>query len=351
MNPRLSAVVAIVYALGIPAAPASAPSATNARHVLEDHLSLSPAELDTLDRGRTVVKSLEPGDNREVAAAGAVRVEVPVEFFVSQVVDIVAFKQHRAVKQIGKFSDPPRPDDLEGLTIDQVDLDALRKCRIGNCDLNLSASQITRLQTGIDWSRRDARLRATETLRALLLEYVTNYRAVGNDALIVYDNDGQSVRAGDELRSLVAHSSQLFTRTPALAEALLTGSSPPLPRTEQFIYWSKEQFGLKPVISITHVIVHRPGRKRAADMVMTSKQIYASRYFAGSLAVTLGIEADRDPSCSSFYMVYANRSRPIELPPLIGRLARRIVQSQTRSGLEENLIRTKVKLEQAYQQR
>jgi hypothetical protein len=120
-----------------------------------------------------------------------------------------------------------------------------------------------------------------------------------------------------------------------------------LPGAEEFIYWSKEQFGLKPVVSITHVVIYQPRRFDVPDVVIASKQIFASRYLGGSLAITLGAR----PSAAgppSFYMAYVNRSRPRGFPPVIGGLVRRVAQGQTRNGLQEQLAIAKDRLERAY---
>ena len=149
----------------------------------------------------------------------------------------------------------------------------------------------------------------------------------------------------DELRLLAAHSSQIVAGLPEFVDSLLNGK--PLEGTDEFIYWSKEQFGLKPVVSITHVIIYSPRRADLPDVMIASKQIYASRYLAASLAITLGVAPAAGPS-SSFYMVYANRTRPRAFPPFVGGLVRRIAQGQTREGLEEQLSLAKVRLESAY---
>lgn len=79
-----------------------------AHRLLQERLGVSTSELTALDRGRVVVKSLRVDDGREIAAAGAVKVDVPAEFLLSRFSDIVTFKVSTIVRQIGKFSDPPR---------------------------------------------------------------------------------------------------------------------------------------------------------------------------------------------------------------------------------------------------
>lgn len=319
-----------------------------AHHLLQERIGVSTSELATLDRGRVVAKSLKVDDRRELAAAGAVKVAVPAEFLLSRFNDIVTFKVSTIVRQIGKFSDPPGIGDLRGLTFDSADVEALRKCRVGDCGIQLSAEQIQRVNATIDWSTSDARDRANALLREVLLEYVHAYREAGNSALIEYRDAKEPLRVSDEVRALVQHSSLLLSDVPELGDYLIGSSATPPPDAEQFIYWSKEQFGLKPVVSITHVVVYRPKRAHVADFVTASKQIYASRYLRGSLALTLGIVPAPSIDSPSFYMIYTNRTRPVAFPPVIGGIVRLMAQSQGRSGLEENLRLTRDKLEAAY---
>lgn len=181
----------------------------------------------------------------------------------------------------------------------------------------------------------------------MLFEYVRSYLAGGNSALIEHRDAKEPFNVIDTVRTLVEHSSYLVNDVPEFRDYLLGSSALP-PDAEQFIYWSKEQFGLKPVVSITHVVIYRPGRAQVADFVTASKQIYASRYLGGSLALTLGIVPAPSMESPSFYMIYSNRTRPVALPALIGGIVRRLAQSRARSGLEENLRLTKDKLEVAY---
>ena len=301
-----------------------------------------------VERGRAVAKSLHGDDDREIAAAGAVRVAVPMPFFLKSFVDIVSFKQSPLVRQIGKFSDPPRLEDLASLTFEGGDIDGLRSCRVGNCDIQLSAPQLQRIQQTVDWSRPDARAQANRVLQTLLFEYAEAYRRSGNQALIEYADEREPLGVADEVRALVDHSAEILAGVPEFVDAL-TGSARSLPASSQFLYWSKEQFGLKPVVTMTHVVIYHPRRPELPDSIIASKQIYASRYLAASLALTLAVEGPN--AAASFYMAYANRTRTRAFPPIIGGLVRRIVHDKTRDGLEEQLVLAKSRLEGSFKAR
>lgn len=175
-------------------APAAIPPETHA--LLQRQLGFSPSELTAVDRGRPAVRSLKAGDRREVATAGAIRVGVPLGLFVDRFNDIVNFKRSPLVLQVGKFSNPPLPSDLEALMLDQADMEDLRRCRVGSCRLQLSASQITRFGQEVNWSEPDARARASRLFRETLVESVTAYQTGGNSALPEYRDDADPGAGG-----------------------------------------------------------------------------------------------------------------------------------------------------------
>ena len=87
---------------------------------LRKQLAFTPAELATLESGKIIVNLPKTPETREVAAFAIMRLDIPPDFFVERVRDIVTFKKSEKVLQIGKFSAPPRLADLAGLTFDQV---------------------------------------------------------------------------------------------------------------------------------------------------------------------------------------------------------------------------------------
>jgi len=339
--------LAIAFEAASASAPAAIPPETQA--LLRRQLGFSAAELTAIDQGHPAVRSLKGGDRHEVATAGAVRIDVPLGLFVDRFNDIVSFKRSSLVLQIGKFSNPLSLRDLEGLTLDQADVDDLRRCRAGSCGLQLTADQIHRLSQEVNWSEPDARARASRLFREMLIESVTAYQTSGNSALPEYRDSADAVRAADEFRALVTHSSSLLREAPELTEYLMEYPRVTSPRVQDFMYWSKEQFGLKPVVSITHAIVYTPQPGGVADLMIASKQIYASHYLDGSLALTLAA-VDRPGSVDrpGFYMLYVNRTRTASIPPVVGGIVRRFITGRSSSGMEELLRMVKQRLEAEY---
>ena len=76
----------------------------------------------------------------------------------------------------------------------------------------------------------------------------------------------------------------------------------PLPGATDIIYWVNEEYtGLKPVISLVHGVTYadpaQPDRT-----VIALKQLYASHYYDGSLALALAIDA-ADAGAPATYLI------------------------------------------------
>ena len=138
---------------------------------------------------------------------------------------------------------------------------------------------------------------------------------------------------------------ELNELAPEFCDFLTQSPQRVFPKVEEFLYWSKESFGLKPVISVTHVSIDQlPDQTWIA-----SKQIYASHYFDASLAITLVADDSTDLSGGSIYLVYVNRSRIDLLGGIFGGLKRRLVRGRLEEGMRKNLRETATKLESACQ--
>src|SRR4051812_37305528 len=66
---------------------------------LRTQLAVTPYELGTLEKGQIIVRLPATSETREVAAFAIMRLDVPAEFFVEKVHDIVNFKKSDNVLQ------------------------------------------------------------------------------------------------------------------------------------------------------------------------------------------------------------------------------------------------------------
>ncbi len=310
---------------------------------LRERATFDENDFAALAQGQTVVKLLPVLDKREVAVCGLVSLQAPAEEFLRSFRENMTRKNNPAVLEIGSFSNPPAVDDLQTLTIEKRDVEDLKECVVGNCQLKLSASMIERFRKEVNWQAPDYPLQATQLLKLLLLDYVRDYRARGDAALIEYNDKPKEVRLVEEQRALMAASgyvNDVLTDLPKYLEGFPTSE---LRIMENAIVWSKIKFGLKPVTVINHIMIYRGEREAGPQFLIASKQIYANHYLYSSLALTAFVNipgANRES-----YLVYENRSRADGLEGAFSKIKRRIVENRAVDGLKAILEQSKMSLD------
>ncbi len=307
------------------------------QQLLQKHIQVTAEDIAGLERGEAIARVLKTTVKKEIAAVGIVRVDTSGDAFIEKFRDIAEFKKSPSVEQIGKFSNPPRLEDLKGLTLDPCCLNAIKSCETGECDMQMSGEMMDRFRRELDPSAPDYATRANELTRRILLDYVKAYLQSGNAALIEYHDQRNAVRLGDEYRSLLIQSRFLAESAPEFYKYLEEFPKASSLNVEDFIYWSKEKYGLKPVLSITHVAIYRRTIENRTEVLIASKQIYASHYFDGSLGLTAVVDGNQGQANSGSYLMYLNRSRVGALQGLFIGLKRSVIGSRVRDGLAKNL--------------
>jgi hypothetical protein len=300
----------------------------------QSRVRLTDTELSDIDKGQIVSKMLSSSNTREVAAFGMIQVAVSGDVLVDRFRDIVNFKKTEEILQIGKFSAMPVVQDLKGLTLDAEDIEAIKNCTVGRCDMRLSRGMIERLKRATD---------LPQTIRQVLFDYLQAYLATGNSALAKYEDKPAAVSLASEFQDLVSTAPYLRQYSTEFSSYLENFPRGKPQGVEEFVYWSKEKFGLKPVISMTHVFVYR--RPGTADVLIVSKQIYGSHYFDASMGITGLVAASRAGERPRSYLLYLNRSRVDALGGMLSGVITSLIQGQIQDGLRNNLRLAKQRLE------
>jgi hypothetical protein len=251
-----------------------------------------------------------------------------------------------------RFSDPPTIDDVRELTLDDQDLDDLRKCRPGDCGVKLSAAEIVEIRQVIAAAGAGWKGAAQSAFRRVIVSRAHAYMTEGHEGAAPYHDHKVPLSPGEEFEAL-SESMKLEVVAPADLGPYLR-SYPRVSGTavESFLYWSKETFGgAKPIIAITHVSLFPAtkqgnGEKFAAIPADTAtvafKQVYATHYLTASLSVTSITPAAGD---SPRYLVYARRSRSDVLGGVLGGIIRRVIERRIRSEAPAVLDRLRRRLE------
>ena len=347
---RYVTLVALLATGGALSRAAAAHAQTEELHnFLRTRAGFSEAELEAVDHGSVVVKTLHTSAESEVALLGVALFRASTEFFLGMYQDIERFES--GLGPLKKVSDPPRPEDLEALVLPDKDVAALATCRIGKCDLKLGEEGITRFQTEVDWTSPQASQQAQSLVRDLALKFLTAYRQGGNQALGIRRDNKRPTLVREQFEGLLENSDYILTYVPELHRYLLEYPRAALSGATDFLYWAINDFGLDPVVRLSHVTIYSLGEGQNSSAVIASKQLYFSRLFYTGLDLRFLVRNQNDPNDESFYLVTVSRLRSNELGGLFGGVLRKAAEEGARDGLQRYLEVSKPAIESYYRAR
>jgi hypothetical protein len=303
---------------------------------LQPTVTITADDRKRLDRGEPIAHVL-PTQDLEVAVVAIVPVHINGDRLVAWIREIDQLKRSPYVLAIHRFSNSPRLQDLDALTLDEVDLDDIRRCDSAHCGLKLSDGEIRSLQQAAAGRGPGWRSAVQERFRQLMLDRVEAYLARGR----VSPDPSHATRSwsADAFARLVMHSDFLTAHAPQFADSLR--ATRPAPDIESFLYWSKERLARKAVVSITDVNIVRGRDPRDPDALIGGKEIFATHYLNASLGLT-ALLAGRG---GAHYLVYVNRSDVDALGGLFAGLTRFVIQRRLRADSIDVLERLRRRLE------
>jgi hypothetical protein len=345
-RPSLGATLFAGLALPVLAASPSSFSSPVEPHDLLRTLGFSSSEIQSVDQGQSLAKVLDT-DRRQIAVVGAVRIHAQRERLLMRYRNVEYLKGSELVVSVGAFSNPPRAEDLKALAFEDYDLD-LRECRPGECRVRLSAEDIARFHRNVNWNSAEWRAKSAEVWRDLLAAYAASFRTRGLSALPVYANKSESLGVRDELQVLLGESTFVASLAPEFQVYLKEPAGSPSGTIEKLLYWSKEDFGVRPVMRVTQQAVHTPSvDNRAAPVLISTMQVYANHYLDAALGLTLALEPTGAAPDAGFYLIAVNRARTRSLTGFMRVMVRSAVQNRTRDAMLKILKSTKSGLEAA----
>jgi len=324
---------------------AQAPDARQEVHAYLGRQGFDAGATTRLEAGDVVAQAADgKSADREIAVVAAVKVRVPRAQVASYYGQMIAYVDGHVTLAFGRFSSPPAIGDVKTLAFDQGEADQLKTCRPGKCDIRLGGAGLDALRTSIDWNAPDYVERVNAFAQKAAVDYVTSYQARGDAALVTYNDRAQPVSLKDQWLGILSTSALLPEYSPELKTYLERFPAWSLPGGRDVFYWVKENYGLEPVLSLVHGVVYSPPSRPDRTLVV-QKQLYASHYFDGSLAVATLLDT-QDGGRPATYLVYVNRSRGDLLKGGFGGLKRSVARAQARKAAEETLGTIKRTLEQ-----
>jgi hypothetical protein len=344
MSARAASALLIVFAIASPRA-AFNQSGTSFPGRLERYMAdtakLTAVERQRLMRGEAVTKLLPADESKEVAILGAVWINAPMQRYIAAVNDIESFERGSGFKITRRISSPPRLEDFRALRVSDEDLQDLRRCRVGDCEVKVAESALKRFHSEVNWNAPNAQANAMAWIQRLALEYATSYLKGGDAELAVYRDSSRPTFVAQEFREMTDAMPELTAYMPNLRRYLLGFPKVSLPEVSSFLYWQETEFGLKPTIRLNHVVI----RETAEDAVVINKMLYASHYFWTGIEIR-ALVPDRSRG-NGFWFATVSRSRSDGLTGFTGRLIRGRVRGEAEKGILTALQSTKQLLERA----
>lgn len=307
--------------------------------LLSPAIRLSPADRRALSDGRTIAKTLASPDD-QVGVFAISPVSVPANSLIEHARAIEDLKRSRFVIAVQRFSDPPRMEDLAGLVLTQRDLDAAMACRPQNCSFKLTEAEMTLLHDSASEGDGDRPARYQRAFKKVLLSRATAYLEAGLRALPPVANR-ETPACLDRAFNDILSASPPLSDVPCAAEWLRSDPSESR-EVASALYWSYETYGAgKPVVTITHlglVPANAPGQ----PALVIGKQVFASRYMTGSLAVTAIVT---DAATRQNYLVYVNRTGVDLLGGFLGPIKRAVLESRLKGQVPEIIAKLRTRLE------
>jgi hypothetical protein len=338
-------VLGLALALGGLAAAASPRAATvlAPADLLKSVGQFTAAECAAVERGQSVSRLLDT-DPREIAVVGAVRIAGSADALVAQYRDIGRLKRTAVVLDASRFSARPQPSDLASLEFEEHSLD-LRNCQAGDCSVRLNAADVARFQREVNWRGAEWRSQSAAVWRKVLASYAAGYLAAGRQALPEYVNKADVLSVPNELTLITRQFGFLRAYSPEFYSYLQDFGPRSPAGAEHVLYWTKEDFGVRPVVRITHQVIFRTSTPLPAAFIATN-QVYADHYLDAALGLTLAIDTGAGGS-PGFYMISINRARTRSLSGFLRKFARVTVQNRSREGMRKILATAKLAIEAA----
>src|SRR5262249_35045918 len=281
---RLRITLAFVLLLTAPVTRATrADGADEPYRFFREFVGLSEDQIGAIRSGKAVAKVVESHTPDEVLVFGAVYVDATPESYLALASDVDALRKLPGYLAIQGFSDPPQLSDLESFTLDNRDIEELKNCKVGHCEVQLPTEAMEGFKQSIDWSAPDVAARVNQLARQMALQALLNYINGGNTALGTYRDKNHPAAVAETFEALITRLAALPVYLPDLNNYLRDYPKANSDKVQAGFYWEKVNFGLKPTFRIVQRLVYRAANASGPVYAVAEKQLYASHYFETAL--------------------------------------------------------------------
>ena len=156
--------------------------------------------------GKPVALNLKSRIPDEIFVFGAVYINAEPEKYVRFITDTERLSKLPEYPGIGKFSNPPQAADMKNFELDSDDIAALKKCKPGDCMLQLPSRGMELFQKSINWSAPDAARQVNDLLRKTAAQRIIDYQKGGNQILGEYNDKENPRKVAEQFKYMISYS-------------------------------------------------------------------------------------------------------------------------------------------------
>ena len=339
------AIVALLLLIAIAALPSFAQSTPGLQSFFRQDIGLSQDQIAAIRDGQPVTKALASRTPAEVFLFGAVYIHAAPESYIQFARDLDRLRKLPNYLALGAFSNPPRPSDFKGFSFDSDDIQALKNCKPGDCQIQMPASSIEELRRSINWSATDASEQVNRRLQETAVQRLLDYQREGNQALGIYNDKPNPSEVPKQFANMISYAKALPERLPDFYHYLLDYPNAKPANVEDTFYWARVKFGLKPTLRVVHVLTMRGDPAEPVAYAVAEKQLYSSHYFETALDLSFCIREGNDPKQPGFYLIMVMGSEQAGLTGPKGSIIRKVAVGRSVSNLRDALTTIKNALE------
>jgi hypothetical protein len=282
---------------------------------LQQQIGLDEGQMAAMEKGEAVAKVLDSPNKRDVTLFGIVQIDVTREAYVTRLQDFTNSLPSPTRVRVGIFHDPAIQTDVATAVVSPQDVADVKACKPGDCKIKMPATDMQQLHTSVDWSGQDGDVapQLTTYVQRRMLEYVTDYRARGDSAMLVYDDHG-GVHGSDAFADLIAQSPYVYQDFPSLRQYLTSYPHATLGGAREVFYWAVDSSsGMRRIVSVNHLVLYAPAEQGGMTVVAV-KQIYANHYFEAGFELTAIIDRGGAEGKPGIYLAAFRKWRFDNLP-------------------------------------
>ena len=303
----------VIGSVSLVAAKAQPAATLTAEAILAERLGVAPAQVSRFAAGEILARIVPAAAANEIAAVGAMRTKGDSRRLLAWFHDIEAFMRAAGTQNVGAIQVPASAADFARVPLDAVDFSDLAACRPGRCEIRMPPAYLERFQKEIDWKGANARAQSTALARSLISDYAAAYQKGGDAALGAFHNQ-EPTAAASQFRDLLRRATKAWDLAYPFVSYLETYPGARPEGTIDRFYWTRDQMGRQPVLTLHHVAIQEFGDGR---LLIADKQFYASRDLDAALMIALAIPtADK----TAFDLLVSVKARADAVSGVGGRL-------------------------------